>query len=257
MYTVKRPTTPLLIIKHYPWLQKCIGLLFVLSGLCVAYFVFPNLVTLRCDRAQNICSLEQSNLLRSQLSQMALEDITAAKLETIYPDSGQDMSGASYRIWIVTRRGSIPFTPYSIGSLSTDQAQIVSSVNGYLKDPTISTLEVVQDERLLFYMLSAALICFGLLPLCFVRTTTCRLDKAENRFFMKGGRLWGFRKVSRPLSELVEASSEAANEGGTQMSRVVFKFASGERIPLTYYRYYGSERPRMVVKEVNDFLGSR
>ena len=41
------------------------------------------------------------------------------------------------------------------------------------------------------------------------------------------------------------------------MCRVVFKFASGEKIPLTYYRYYGSEGPRMVVKEVNDFLASR
>jgi hypothetical protein len=257
MYRIKRPTSPLLIIKHYPWLQKCVGLLFVVAGFCVAYFVFPNLVALRCDRAQNICLLEQSNLFRSQVSQMALQDITAARLETIYPDKSQDTSEISYRIWIVTRQRSIPFTPYSIGSLATNQAEIVSSINAYLKDPSVNSLEVVQDERLLFYLLSAGLICFGLLPLCFVRTTTCRLDKAENKFFLKGVGVWGFRKVDRPLSDLVEASVQAANEGGTQMCRVVFKVASGETIPLTYYRYYGSERPRMVVKEVNDFLASR
>ena len=110
---------------------------------------------------------------------MALQDITAARLETIYPDSSQDTSGISYRIWIVARQGSKPFTPYSIGSLATDQAEIVSSINAYLKDPTVITLEVVQDERLLFYLLSVGLICFGLLPLCFVRTITCRLDKVE------------------------------------------------------------------------------
>ena len=257
MYRIIRPTTPLLIIKHYPWMQECVGLLFVVAGFCVAYFVFPNLVVLRCDRAQNICSLEQSNLFRSQVSQMALQDITAARLETIYPDSSQDTSGISYRIWIVARQGSKPFTPYSIGSLATDQAEIVSSINAYLKDPTVITLEVVQDERLLFYLLSVGLICFGLLPLCFVRTITCRLDKVENRFFLKGGGVWGFRKVDRPLSDLVEASVRTASEGGDQMCRVVFKFASGEKIPLTYYRYYGSERPRMVVKEVNEFLASR
>ncbi len=98
MYRIKRPTTPLLIIKHYPWLQKCVGLLFVVAGFCVAYFVFPNLVVLRSDRAQNICSLEQSNLFRSQVSEMALQAVIAAKLETIYPDSSQDTSGISYRI---------------------------------------------------------------------------------------------------------------------------------------------------------------
>ena len=114
MYRIIRPTTPLLIIKHYPWMQECVGLLFVVAGFCVAYFVFPNLVVLRCDRAQNICSLEQSNLFRSQVSQMALQDITAARLETIYPDSSQDTSGISYRISIVTRQGSKPFTPYSL-----------------------------------------------------------------------------------------------------------------------------------------------
>jgi hypothetical protein len=257
MYRIKRPTTPLLIIKHYPWIQKCVGLLFVVSGFCVAYFVFPNLVVMRCDRSQNTCSIEQSNLVRSTVNQVALQDVAAAKLETIYSDTGQDMSGVSYRIWIVTRQGSIPFTPYSIGSLATDQPGIVSSVNAYLKDPSVSTLEVVQDERLLFYLLSAGLILFGLLPLCFTRTITCRLDKADNRFFMKGGGLWGFRKVNRPLSDLVEASVKTTSEGGNQMCRVVFKFASGERIPLTYYRYFGSEGPRMVAKEVNQFLASR
>ncbi len=257
MYRIKQPSTPLLVLKHYPLIQKCVGLLFITGGLCVAYFVFPNLVLLRCDREQNICSLERSNLIRSQVSQLSLEDITAARLETIYSDDGHDGSGISYRIWIVTRQGSIPFTPYSIGSLATDQGEIVSSINAYLKDSTVSGLEVVQDERFLFYLLSAGLICFGLLPLCFVRTITCRLDKAQNRFFMKGGGLWGFRKVDRPLSDLVEASVKTTNEGGNQMCRVVFKFASGERIPLTYYRYYGSEGPRMVVTQVNEFLASR
>lgn len=256
MYRLIRPTTPLLIIKHYPWLQKCVGLLFVVSGFCVAYFVFPNLVVLSCDRSQNMCSIEQSNLFRSQINQVALEDMTAAKLETIYPDTGQDTSGISYRIWIVTRQGSIPFTPYSIGSLASDQPKIVSRINDYLKDPAVTTLEIVQDERLLFYLLSAGLILFGLLPLCFTRTITCRLDKAENRFAMKGGGLWGFQQVDRPLSDLVEASVKTVEEGGSPMCRVVFKLASGERIPLTYYRYYGSEGPQMVVKEVNEFLAS-
>ncbi len=257
MYRIKRPTTTLLIIKHYPWMQKCVGLLFVVAGFCVAYFVFPNLVALRCDRAQNICSLEQSNLFRSQVSEMAVQDIKAARLETIYPDSSQDTSGISYRIWIVTRRGSIPFTPYSIGSLATDQAEIVPSINAYLQDATVGTLEIVQDKRLLFYLLSVGLFCFGLLPLCFVRTITCRLDKVENRFFLKGGGVWGFRKVSRPPSDLAEASVHTSREGRSQMCRVVFKFASGEKIPLTYYRYYGSKGPQMVVKEVNDSLASQ
>jgi hypothetical protein len=257
MYRIKQPTTPLLIIKHYPLIQKCIGLVFVVGGLCVSYFVFPNLVVLRCDRSQNKCSLEQSSLIRSRVSQIPLQDVRAAKLETIYPDHSQNISEISYRIWINTRRGSIPFTPYSIGSLATDQAKIVSRINSYLEDPNVSSLEVVQDERFLFYLLSAGLICFGLLPLSFARTITCRLDKAENTFFMKGGGLWGFRKVRRPLSDFVGASVQTVKEGGSPMCRVVFECDSGEKIPLTYYRYYGSEGPQMIVKEVNDFLASR
>ncbi len=65
MYRVKRPTSLVLIIQHHPWMQRCLGLLFVIGGLCVAYFVFPDLVLLRCERAQNVCFLEQSNLFRS------------------------------------------------------------------------------------------------------------------------------------------------------------------------------------------------
>jgi hypothetical protein len=257
MYRIKQPTTPLLIIKHYPLIQKCVGLLFIVGGLCVGYFVFPNLLVLRCDRAQNMCSIEQSNLFRSRISQITLQDIKAARLETIYPGHSQNTSEISYRIWINTRQCSIPFTPYSIGSLATDQAVIVSRINSYLKDPNVSSLEVVQDERFLFYLLSVGLICFGLLPLCFVRTITCRLDKAENTFLMKGGGLWGFRKVSRPLSDIVEASVQTVKEGGSPMCRVVFECDSGEKIPLTYYRYYGSEGPQIVVNKVNEFLASR
>ncbi len=128
----------------------------------------------------------------------------------------------------------MPFTSYSIGTLDSDKAKIVPKINAYLKDPGASTLEVVEDERLLFHLLSAGLICFGLLPLCFVRTVTCRLDKAENSFFLKGGGLWGGKKVERPLSDLVEASVVSVGKGANKTYRVVFKFASGEKIPLTY-----------------------
>jgi len=254
MYKIRRPTNQLLIVQHQPWVQKCVGLLFIVAGFCIAYFVFPNLIALRCDRAADSCSLEQSNLFRLKVTQIPLRDITAARLDTVHSD---DESGTTYRIWIVTRKGAIPFASYSIGSSATDHTEIVSRINAYLRDPTAGTLEVVEDERLLFYLLSTGLACFGLLPLCFVRTVTCRLDKTQNGFSLKGGGLWGFQKVERPLSDLVEASVGAAKEGGYQTYRVVFKFISGGKIPLTYYRYPGAERPRMVVKEVNDFLASR
>lgn len=257
MYSIKRPTTPVLIIRHQPWMQRCLGLVFVIGGLCVAYFVFPNVVVLRCERAQNVCFLEQSNLFRTQASEIPLSDITAARLETVPSERGYAGSGTTYRIWIDTHKGAIAFTSYSIGTLDSDKAGIVPRINAYLKDPGASTLKVVEDERLLFYLLSAALICFGLLPLCFVRTATCRLDKTVNTFILKGGGLWGFKKVQRPLSDLVEASVGSVGRGVNQSYRIVFKFASGEKIPLTYYRYLGAQRPRTIVKEVNDFLDSR
>ncbi len=192
-----------------------------------------------------------------KVSQVPLSTITAARLERVYGEDRHGPSLTTYKIWLDTRHGSIPFTPFSIGSVVTDHAAIVSRINAYLKDPTSSTLEVAEDESLPLNLLSGGLICFGLLPLCFVRTVTCRLDKMENRFVLKGGGLWGFKKVEKPLSGLAEACVGSVRQGGNQMCRVVFKFASGEDVPLTYYRYYGVERPRMVVKEVNEFLGSR
>jgi hypothetical protein len=238
-------------------MQRCVGLLFVIGGLCVAYLVFPTLVILRCDRTQNVCSLEQYNLFRSQVTHIPLQDMTAARLETVPAERNFAGSGTTYRILIDTRKGPVAFTSYSIGTLDSEKEEIVPRINAYLKNSRVSTLEVVEDERLLFYVLSAALICFGLLPLCFVRTVTCRLDKIESKFILKGGGLWGFKKVKRPLSDLVEASVGSVGKGVNKTYRVVFKFASGEKIPLTYYRYFGAERPRMVAKAVNEFVASR
>ena len=258
MYITKRPTTQQLMIKHYPLLQKGIGLLFVLAGLCVTFFLFPTLVSLHCDRTKNICILEQSNLFRSKNTGIALLDITGARLERVASQNeGSNLINTSHRIWLETRHGSIPFTPYSIGQTKDKMTETVSKINSYIKDPSQSILDLVEDERLAFNLLSAGLICFGLLPLFFVKTVTCRLDKTENRFSLKGGGLWGFKKVERRLSDLSEASLGAAREGGERMCRIVFKFVTGQKVALTYYRYPDTEKPRKIVKEINDFLANR
>jgi hypothetical protein len=257
MYITKRPAPRQLLIKHYPLMQKGIGLLFVLAGLSVIFLVFPTHVSLHCDRTGNICILEQSNLFRSRNTGIALLDITAARLESVESQNvGSNLINTSHRIRLETRHGSIPFTPYSIGLSKNEKTETVSKINSYIKDPSQSTLDLVEDERFAFGLLSAGLICFGLLPLCFVRTVTCRLDKTENRFFLKGGGLWGFKKVERRLSDLSESSLGATREGGEQMCRIVFRFVSGQKVALTYYRYPGTEKPRKIVNEINDFLAN-
>jgi hypothetical protein len=254
MYRLKRPTDQHLIIKHYPFLQKSIGLLFILGGFCVAYLVFPTLVVFHCERAENVCSLNQSNPFHSVVNKIALSDITGAKLDT---QSSEGTRGTSYVIRIETRQGDVPFTPYGIGSGDNSKTDAVSRINAFLKDPAVTTFEVVEDERLPFTLFSTGLVLFGLLPLCFVRTVTCRLDISNDRFILKGGGVWGLKKVDRRLSDLVDASVGAASEGGYRMCRVVFRFASGERIPLTYYRYRDSKQPRKIVKEIKEFIAHR
>lgn len=254
MYRTKRTTNQHLIIKHYPCMQKSIGLLFILGGLCVAYFVFPTLVVFHCERAENVCSLHQSNPFCSEVRKIPLSEITGANLDIRRSDN---TNGETYVIRIETRQGGVPFTHYSIGLADDDKTATVSRINEFLKYPSMNTLEVVEDERLPFNLLSAGLVLFGLLPLCFVRTTTCRLDFTNDSFSLKGGGVWGLKKVERRLSELAEASVGAASEGGYRMCRIVFKFVSGERIPLTYYRYRDAEQPQKIVKEINDFIARR
>jgi hypothetical protein len=254
MYRTKRPTNQHLIIKHYPCLQKSIGLLFILGGFCVAYFVFPTLVVFHCERAENVCSLYQSNPFRSQVRKIALSEITGAKLDTQHSEKTR---GTSYVIRIETRQGDIPFTPYGIGSANNDKTGMVSRINAFLKDPALETFEVVEDERMPFKLLITGLVLFGLLPLCFVRIATCRMDFTNDSFTLKGGGVWGLKKVERSLSDLVDVSVGAASEGGYRMCRVVFRFASGEQIPLTNYRYRDSEQPRKIVKVINDFIAHR
>jgi hypothetical protein len=254
MYKTRQPTQNQLIIKHYPFLQKGIGLLFVLVGLYVSYFVFPTLVVFHCERAANVCYLKQSNPFRSEVSKIALKEITGAKLDIL---RSEKTSGTSYVIRLETRQGPISFTPYSIGSPGNEKNAAVTKINAFLKGPDANTLDIVEDERLPFNLISAGLILFGLLPLCFARTATCRLDMAQDRFSLNGGGVWGLKKVERRLSELTEATAGAAGEGGYRMCRVVFRFSSGERIPLTYHRYRNSRQPRRIVKEINDFIASR
>jgi hypothetical protein len=143
--------------------QLLFGALFILAGLCVLYFGFPNQVVFYCDRGESVCTLTRIGFLRSEEIQIPLDVLTGAELETIGGRKGK----SSVRLWITTRDGPIPFTAYSIGGIGSEskKRESVSAIQNYVSDPTARTLTVVQDERPFFYIVSTGLVGFGFLPL--------------------------------------------------------------------------------------------
>lgn len=253
MYRLGQTDSRQLTIRSIPWVQQAIGWLFVLAGWSILIFVFPTQVRLHCDRKHDLCSLERTNLLRAETSTWAVQDLRGARLEVL--DSWN--SGTTFVIWLRMSEGSVAFTPYSIGGSRDAKQALVAAINVFAFDPSQGALDAVEDERMLFYPLAAGLILFGLMPVAFVRTATCSLDLTGNGFVLTNSGLWGRSTVERRLTELVEAALDEQAQGGARMCRVVFRFRSGEKIPLTYYRYYNCRKADDVAKRINEFLRQR
>jgi hypothetical protein len=253
MYRLNQTDSRQLTVRFIPWMQQAIGLIFVLAGWAILVFVFPNYVHLHCDRRHDLCSLEQSNLLRTDTSTWPLQELKGAQLEVVNPWN----NSMSFRIRILLRKGSMAFTPYSIGGSWEKKQATVARINAFAANAMQNTLNETQDERRIFYPLAAGLILFGLLPIVFVRTATCRLDLLHNEFLLANSGLWGRKTVERRLSDLVETVLDAQTQGGARMCRVVFRFRSGEKVPLTYYRYHDCKKANEISQTINAFLNKR
>jgi hypothetical protein len=145
----------------YAQRQLLFGLLFLAIGFCFLYFGYPNKVVFNCDRGENICTLTRSGFLRSKEIQIPLTDLTGAELQTAGGKGGK----SSMRLWVTTRKGPIPFTACGIGGNREKKTEMVSAIQDYVADNQASTLTVVQDERLPFFLTSAGFAGFGLLVL--------------------------------------------------------------------------------------------
>ena len=253
MYTITTSDRGQLTIRSIPWLQQAIGWLFMLAGWAILILVFPTQVRLHCDRKHDLCTFERSNLVRTETSTWPSSDLKGARLEVL--DSWN--SGTTFVIWLQTSDGSVAFTPYSIGGSRDAKQALVAMINVFSFDPAQPVLEAVEDERRLFYPVAAGLILFGLLPVVFVKTATCRLDLLQNRFVLTNSGLWGRTTVERRLSDVMEAQLDGISQAGTTMCRVTFRLRSGEKIPLTYYRYHNCQKANEIVHTINEILNRR
>ena len=248
MYRIDHPNAQTMVVRFVPWTQRAIGLFLVLAGAAILLLPFPTVARLRCDREQDACTLEQTNLVRARLVSWRASDLTGARLEEVASE------GAAYRIWVSMREGEQAFTPYSIGGSWRAKLAVVAQVRAYARDPSVKTLDVIEDERPLFYAFAAGTTVLGLVVLIFVRTVICQLDIRGGRFHLRGNDLWGLGGAERPLAELVEAIVEP-QDGWSH--RVAFRFSAGPPIPLTYYRYPGRADPAATALAVNAFLKDR
>jgi hypothetical protein len=164
------PDAPPAGVRPMPWLARLAGALFLLAGASILVFFFPTHVRLRCDRQQDVCTLEQSNLLERRSRSWRVGELTGARLESV-----DDEDGTSFRVWVETRSGSLPFTPYSIGLSRRHKEAIVRSISAYVRDTQTPTLDVSQDARTPLYSVAAGLMLLGLLALLFPARSAPRL----------------------------------------------------------------------------------
>lgn len=116
-------------------------------------------------------------------------------------------------------------------------------------------------------VIGAAFLIATLLLLLGTRAVTIDLDRAADKFSIRyGGILFGVPKktIERPLHDLKFASTDVTSGTGLtntthgRSSRVVFAFASQERVPVTRFWSSGDMAEHHAIERaVNDFLQHR
>lgn len=116
-------------------------------------------------------------------------------------------------------------------------------------------------------VIGAGFLCATILVLLATRAVTLDLDRAADRFSIRyGGILFGVPKktIERPLHDLKFASTDMRSGTGLtntthgRSSRVVFVFASEERVPVTRFWSGGDMAEHHAIERaVNHFLEHR
>ena len=113
-------------------------------------------------------------------------------------------------------------------------------------------------------MIGIGFFAVTVILLLVTRSVTINLDRAADKFsILYGGVLFGVpkKRVERPLHDLRFASTQTSSGSGLTgtgrgpSSRVVFAFASEEKIPLTRF-FSGTDmgEHHQIEQSVNDFL---
>jgi hypothetical protein len=147
----------LIVEKLETWLGSFIlAVVFAFIGALIVFFT-RDVSTLTCTRAQGApeCRLDIVNTLdRSKAREYTLRGLSEAYVEESCDDD------CTYRLVVVSAAGTQPMTVAYDNDQSSKQ-QKADSINQFLTDPSIASLEVSEGGGIVPY-LGLAMVCVGI-----------------------------------------------------------------------------------------------
>ena len=147
----------------------CIGLFlfgFMFTGAGVmCLMIFAKLNTLDCQRVevnivQGDCKLTSTGIFSSDEQTIPIASLNNAIIEESHDDEGD----TTYRVVLLTKTGSIPFTTvYSSGR--AEKQEKVRQINSFIENTSQTTLNLKQDDRLIGYIFGGVFGGIGVLTL--------------------------------------------------------------------------------------------
>lgn len=116
----------------------------------------PEKASLKCDRMLQKCELKNGAWSRPSTVTFPVNSLRGASFQTYHLSRG-----VSYGITIETSTESLRFT-HSSSSDSVAIHKLENQINTFLQNPQQRSLEVEQDERLSFFLLSIVITVLGI-----------------------------------------------------------------------------------------------
>ncbi len=210
------------------------GIPFVLGGLAVLIF-FDKLTTLKCHRlepTQVACEVIASGLFGKKIT-----SIPAGQLQSATVEVNRTSDGGSYRIALITKNKTIPFTfLYHSG---TGKYQKAKQINAFLNNPQQMSLKIQEDDRWLAYPLGGvfALVGGGIIfgSLMWKIPTSCIFDKSSNLVYWNKKNLFQSETREQRLDEIREVKVIETNYSinDDKIYKLVLSLRSSQQISLS------------------------
>lgn len=226
-----------------------IGVVFIGLALAALLF-FGTKTTLVCSRSgQAVCTLTHKAMLKT-----TTRSIPISQLREAYVGSNVDSEGdETYRVVLRTDSGDIPLTSSSSSGYAGKRDN-ANRVNAFLQSAGSSTVSVVQDDRLLAYILGAIFAGVGSLLALLSSQVTLDLDRSTGLAVLSKASMITRSREEYLLEDLAGAEVQESSSSDGSTYRVALVQHSGARMPLTGYYSSGYKAKQNLADEINKFL---
>ncbi len=225
------------------------GLIFAAIGLGV-FWLAGRYTTLECTRLE-------AREVRCEIKQTVL-GLPVRRVEALNPreaivEVSEDSDGDTYRVALVTARGTVPLTEFYSSDVPT--AKLTQQINEFLSDTTVRSLSLSQQISPWLYLFPFCFTSFGMMMILSIRFESYTFDRDHEVLIIKHESLRGTRKREEPLHGLRALVRETKDSDGDPVYGVHVLLASGDDIALGS----GSSRsasPQQLAERIQDFVKS-